>query len=68
MNNLSGNKKLSKTQLSNMIQLGGFLSFGHSHFLEKSVTSTTKKQKKITEKQDTKIFVLDVVDWHKKTC
>ena len=40
MNNLSGNKKLSKTQL------GGFLSFGHSHFLEKSVTSTTKKQKK----------------------
>ena len=46
MNNLSGNKKLSKTQLSNMIQLGGFLSFGHSHFLEKSVKSTTKKQKK----------------------
>ena len=46
MNNLSGNKKLSKTQLSNMIQLGGFLSFGNSHFLEKSVTSTTKKQKK----------------------
>ena len=68
MNNLSGNKKLSKNQLSNMIQLGGCLSFSIKIFFENSVTSTKKSKEKITEKQDTKIFVFDVVDWHKKIC
>ena len=29
-----------------MIQLGGFLSFGHSHLLENPGTSTTKNQRK----------------------
>ena len=62
MNNLSGNKKLSKNQLSNMIQLGGCLSFVIQIFFENSVTSTKKSKEKITEKQDTKIFVSDVVD------
>ena len=62
MNNLSGNKKLSKNQLSNMIQLGGCLSFVIQIFFENSVTSTKKSKEKVTEKQHTKIFVSDVVD------
>ena len=45
-----------------MIQLGGCLSFLIKVFFENSVTSTKKSKEKITEKQDTKIFVFDVVD------